>query len=170
MTPDVAKSGANHAWSKIWRVGNEARFRAPWGVAAGPNGTIMVADTDNHTIRRIAADGTVTTLAGVAGVNGFQDSDAGVPAVFNFPVGIAVDENGTSYVADRANQVFRRVQDDVTDIALRAVLGGGFENLELSILAGESSAAAHHHRLLVASARALGTNYPFVGCSARKRR
>src|SRR5580765_1206998 len=51
-------------------TGTNARFNNPWGVAADNSGNIYVADTDNHTIRKIATNGVVTTLAGLAGVSG----------------------------------------------------------------------------------------------------
>jgi sugar lactone lactonase YvrE len=45
-------------------VGSAARFRTPSAVAVDTAGNLYVADYGNHTIRKIAADGTVTTLAG----------------------------------------------------------------------------------------------------------
>lgn len=42
----------------------EARFRHPLGVAAAPDGSVVVADTENHALRRVAPDGRVTTVAG----------------------------------------------------------------------------------------------------------
>ena len=55
--------------------GTAAQFHAPHGVAIDGNGHIVVADTVNHRIRRVAPDGTVTTLAG-SGARGFADGAA----------------------------------------------------------------------------------------------
>jgi hypothetical protein len=51
-----------------------ARFRTPWGVAVDNAGNIYVADTANHTIRKVTVLGYVTTLAGVPGMSGSTDS------------------------------------------------------------------------------------------------
>ena len=61
--------------------GANARFNLPGGLAFDPAGNLVVADTGNHTIRRIAPDGTVTTLAGSAGLQGTTDgvAPAGAP-------------------------------------------------------------------------------------------
>src|SRR5438128_1160510 len=54
-------------------LGASARFNNPWGVAADTNGNVYVADTANHTIRKITSGGGVSTLAGLAGVSGSAD-------------------------------------------------------------------------------------------------
>lgn len=93
------------------------------GVAAGPDGTIFVADSRNHAIRKIAPDGTVTTVAG-NGVAGFSNGN-GRAATFNSPNGIALDATGNLYVADFGNHVIRKVTaaGDVTTFAGSGVQG-----------------------------------------------
>jgi hypothetical protein len=49
-------------------VGSDARFSGLQGVAVDASGNVFVADTKNHTIRRIAPDGTVSTIAGAAAI------------------------------------------------------------------------------------------------------
>jgi hypothetical protein len=66
-----------------------------------------VADSGNHTVRRLDPDGSVRTLAGVPGRAGHQD---GMTALFNDPQGVAVDGLGDTYVADRGNCVIRRIR------------------------------------------------------------
>lgn len=94
-----------------------ARFNSPAGIAVGPEGVLYVADTGNHTIRRIAANGTVTTLAGLAGVAGSSDGK-GANALFNRPVGLALDGSGALIVADSGNSTLRRVAPDGTTSTL----------------------------------------------------
>lgn len=79
----------------------QARFNAPEGIAATAAGVVYVADTGNQTIRRIAADGAVTTLAGSAGSAGTADG-AGAIARFSSPRGLALDAAGNLFVADSA--------------------------------------------------------------------
>ncbi len=87
--------------------GANARFDDPRGIAVGPDGTVYVADTYNHCIRKITPDGDVTTLAGTDSP-GYVDA-VGASARFSCPWDIAVGPDGYIYVADRYNYRIRRV-------------------------------------------------------------
>lgn len=89
-------------------TGNAARFDVLAGAAVGPAGEIYVADTVNSTVRKIAPDGVVSTLAGTAGTLGSVDG-TGSAARFNSPYGIAVDAAGTVYVSDPGNDNIRKI-------------------------------------------------------------
>ena len=89
-------------------TGGSARFYEPEGVAVDSGGNVYVADTWNHTIRKIAPGGVVSTLAGSAGNYGSTDG-TGSAALFNQPQGVTVDSTGTLYVADTGNQTIRKV-------------------------------------------------------------
>jgi sugar lactone lactonase YvrE len=101
-----------------------AEFDVPSGVAVDAAGTLYVADTGNHAIRRVAPDGTVTTIAG-DGSAGFQDG-AGQSARFNAPIGIAVDRAGALLVADSCNDRIRLVDSAG---AVRTLAGDGTAGL-----------------------------------------
>jgi streptogramin lyase len=88
--------------------GSAARFNFPYGVTVTASGTVYVADTNNHLIRKITPEGVVTTLAGSAGVSG-STNGTGTSARFNFPNGVAVDGTGTVYVADSSNFTIRKI-------------------------------------------------------------
>jgi NHL repeat len=88
-----------------------ARFNAPRGIAAAKDGSVYVADTGNHTIRRITPDGTVTTVAGEAGVFGSNDGPA-LQAHLNTPSGIDVNESGVVFIADTGNDTIRMLTPD----------------------------------------------------------
>ena len=89
-----------------------ALFKLPWRSVADAAGNIYVADRDNHRIRKIAADGTVSTVAG-SGVAGFADGPAAT-AKFNQPLDVVVDPAGNLYVADNLNHRIRKISIDGT--------------------------------------------------------
>ncbi|HEV7406778.1 MAG TPA: choice-of-anchor tandem repeat NxxGxxAF-containing protein [Chthoniobacteraceae bacterium] len=88
--------------------GSVARFHNPEAVATDALGNVYVADRDNHTIRKIAADGTVSTLAGSPGVQGTADGPGSTARFYN-PAGVAVDGAGNVYVSDLGNRRIRKV-------------------------------------------------------------
>ena len=89
-------------------TGAAARFALPYGLAVDGAGSVFVADTGNHTIRRVViSTGQVTTLAGLAGAAGSTDG-AGSVARFNNPYGVAADGVGNVYVADSINHTIRK--------------------------------------------------------------
>ncbi|MGB7217219.1 MAG: IPT/TIG domain-containing protein [Vicinamibacterales bacterium] len=100
-------------------TGSAARFVYPAGVAVDGSGTVFVADTDSHTIRKITSAGVVTTLAGVAGTGGSADG-TGTAARFTFPFGVAVDGAGNVFVADAGNHTIRQI----TPAGVVSTIGG----------------------------------------------
>ncbi len=103
-------------------IGSAARFNTPLGLAVDTNGIVFVADSGNHTIRRIATDGTVTTFAGIAGSFGATDG-VGTNANFNNPVGLALDPNGNLFVADANNHTIRKITPDGSVSTFAGVAG-----------------------------------------------
>src|SRR5712691_4338873 len=89
-------------------TGSLARFNLPNALATDGAGNVYVADTFNHTIRKITPAGVVTTLAGTATVPGSADGP-GATASFNLPIGVATDSAGNVYVADLFNNAIRKV-------------------------------------------------------------
>lgn len=96
--------------------GDEAKFNQPRGIAIDTDGNIYVADSDNDRIRKITANGDVTTLAGLT--KGFSDG-IGSDARFNSPGDIATDLQGNVYVVDGGNHKIRKItpSGDVTTLA-----------------------------------------------------
>ena len=84
-----------------------ASFNNPKGVTVDYFGNVFVADTGNNQIRKISPSGSVTTLAG-SDSGGFADG-MGVAAKFFNPTGVAVDVNGSIYVADYSNHRIRKI-------------------------------------------------------------
>jgi glucose/arabinose dehydrogenase len=98
MPSEVVSTIAGGIGGLVEGPGVDARFRGPAGVAALPNGDILVADSVNSRIRLITmSTGIVSTLAG--STEGFADG-AGATAKFNYPYGIGVLPNGNIVVAE----------------------------------------------------------------------
>lgn len=78
-------------------------------VAVGADG-IYIADTENDCVRVIRGDGTIATVAGICGSEGFAgDGGLATAASLNRPGGIALDTAGNLYIADTHNQRVRVV-------------------------------------------------------------
>jgi serine/threonine protein kinase/sugar lactone lactonase YvrE len=88
--------------------GSAARFWAPFGIAVDRSGNVYAAEVANGTIRKISPAGQAGTLAGLAGNPGSSDG-AGDNAQFRNPWGVAVDRNGTVYVADTSSSTIRKI-------------------------------------------------------------
>jgi DNA-binding beta-propeller fold protein YncE len=103
----VKKAGTGVAGFKNGN-GAIAQFSNPSGLAVDKSGIIYVADTGNSVIRKIATDGTVSTLAG-SGSASFGNG-LGTQTGFNQPIGLAIDSTGKLlYVADTGNNLIRLI-------------------------------------------------------------
>jgi len=111
MTPAGAVTtlaGLARSYGSTDGTGSAARFDHPYGVAVDNAGDLYVADTRNHTIRKVTPDGIVTTLAGQAQQAGSADGFGGA-ARFQGPLRLAADNAGNIYVADSGNHLIRKV-------------------------------------------------------------
>ena len=89
-------------------TGIQAQFDTPCGIAIDQHENLFVSDTGNHTIRKIAPGGNVTTIAGIAGESGFANGTAST-ALFSSPLGIKAATNGTIFISDCGNHVIRAI-------------------------------------------------------------
>ena len=104
-----------------------AGFYDPSGIVVDDAGYVYVGDTGNNRIRKVAPDGTASTLAGGYTV-GFDDGPGGPQgtATFSDPRGIALDAQGNLYVADRGNYAIRKVAPDGTTTTIAGTGQAGF--------------------------------------------
>jgi sugar lactone lactonase YvrE len=87
----------------------DAQLFAPMGVCADNAGNILVSDTRNHRIRKIDADGNITTIAG-NGLNTFAgDGGPATAASITLPMSIALDNTGSLIVCDYGNNRIRKI-------------------------------------------------------------
>ena len=105
-------------------TGAAASFNGPYGLSVDGVGNIYVADTFNHTIRKITPARVVSTFAGTAGIHGAADG-TGSAARFNTPTDITVNSAGTLlYVADYGNNEIRKI----TSTRVVSTLAGSVNN------------------------------------------
>lgn len=103
-------------------VGTAARFSSPYGITRDAAGNLFVVDSDNHSIRRIAADTTVTTFAGGFTENGSSDGTAST-ARFSNPNAGTFDAAGNQFIADFANHTIRKITPTGTVSTLAGTAG-----------------------------------------------
>ncbi len=96
----------------------------PWAVAVAPSGTLFIADTGNHRIRKVELDtGVITTVAGT-GQSGFAgDGDLAAGAQLHDPQNTAVGPRGNLFIVDKSNHCIRRVELDTGVITTVAGTG-----------------------------------------------
>ncbi|MBA2378532.1 MAG: SMP-30/gluconolactonase/LRE family protein, partial [Blastocatellia bacterium] len=91
----------------------------PSGIAFVPDGSLLVADTGTHTIKKVDAAGAVTLVAGAENAPGDADGTV-ADARFTGPIGIAATAGGRIYVADTYNDAIRVIENG----AVRTIAGG----------------------------------------------
>lgn len=104
-----------------------ARFDKPSMVVFDSKGNMFVLDTGNHVIRKVTKD-RVYTFAG-SGKAGYRDGSDDT-AMFNNPLGLAIDRDDNLYVADSFNNVIRKVDPKGRVTTLAGVYGdmGGYKD------------------------------------------
>jgi sugar lactone lactonase YvrE len=94
----------------------------PTGVAVDAQGNIYISDSFNNRIRKVTGDGRIQTIAGTGATGYGGDGGLALAAMLAHPMGLAVDEHGNVYVADRENNRVRQITPQGT---IRTVIGSG---------------------------------------------
>lgn len=105
-----------------------AQIDNPFGVIRGPDGAIWFCEYSGQRIRRVALNGTISTVAGT-GEKGFSgDGGPALEATFNLPHELRFDSKGDLYVVDMANHAVRKIDlktKIITTVAGTGVAGYG---------------------------------------------
>ncbi|WP_237531022.1 RICIN domain-containing protein, partial [Streptomyces sp. SID3212] len=86
-----------------------AQLNKPIGLVLDSAGSLYIADSANNRIRRVTADGKISTVAGTGTAGTAGDGGAATSAQLNNPMGVAVDCVDTLYIADLSNHRVRKV-------------------------------------------------------------
>lgn len=100
------------AWTGDGGPGVAAGLHWPTALQLDADGNLLIADTFNHSVRRLAVDGTITTIAGSGSEGSSGDGGPAIAARLSQPFGVTVDDEGNVYIADRGNFKVRRVTPD----------------------------------------------------------
>jgi len=100
-----------------------AQIDNPFGVVRGPDGAIWFCEYTGQRIRRVAPDGTISTIAGT-GAKGYSgDGGPALQATFNLPHELRFDANGDLYVVDMTNHAVRKI--DMKTKIITTIAGTG---------------------------------------------
>ena len=105
----------------------KAQLRGPMGLTFGLDGSLYIADSLNERIRKVAPNGTITTVAGEGDVGFAGDGGPALQAFLNTPVAVALDPAGNIYIGDTSNNRVREVS--ITTGLINTIAGGNGESL-----------------------------------------
>ena len=108
-----------------------ASFYEPTGLGVTPDGTLYISDIGNFRVRRVGADGVVSTVA-LAGSDGYSgDGGPAVQAQASYMWGIAVAKDGMIYVVDEGNHRIRHLAPKIPGFSGDSLLASSEDGAEL---------------------------------------
>jgi uncharacterized protein (TIGR03437 family) len=124
----------------------QAQLNAPMGLAVDSSGNLLIADSQNHRIRKVSANGTISTVAGTGAPGYSGDGGQASSAALNEPEGVAADTAGNVYIADTVNDRVRVVASNgnistVAGNGLSAVYGSIWDETGVSTTTGDNGPA-----------------------------
>jgi sugar lactone lactonase YvrE len=103
-----------------------AQLRSPFGVSVAGDGSVLIADFGNQRIRRVAPDGTISTMAGNGNAGFAGDGGPATEAALAWPTAVAALPGGGFLIADWFNERIRRVDPDGTITTVAGTGATGF--------------------------------------------
>lgn len=100
-----------------------AQTNNPFGVVRGPDGAIWFCEYKGQRIRRVAPDGTISTIAGTGQTGYSGDGGPATQATFNLPHELRFDVKGDLYIVDMLNHVVRKIDMKTRTISTFAGTG-----------------------------------------------
>lgn len=103
-----------------------AQLNTPYGIILDKNDDLLIADSENHVIRKVGKDGIIHTFAG-SGQRGYDgDGGAALAAKFDSPQALAIDSQDRIYIVDEHNNAIRVIEVNGTVRTLVGAKGPGF--------------------------------------------
>ena len=127
LTPGLASTVAGTGISGYSGDGGQAtsaQFNFPMGMVRDGQGNVFVADVANSVVRKLSADGTVSTVAGTGSQGYSGDGGPATSAQLAFPTAVAIDSNGNLFIADYFNLCVRKV--DANGVISTLATASGF--------------------------------------------
>ena len=115
----VAGTGSGGSPDSESGVAVSQQLSLPQGLFVEKDGSVLIADTGNNRVRRLKADGTITTIAGVGNASYDGDGGPATSASLNGPVGLTEDDAGNIYINDSNSSAIRQIGADgiITTVA-----------------------------------------------------
>lgn len=131
ITPDgiihrIVGASRNGGFSGDGGAALAANLKNPLDVAVDSQGTIYIADTDNHRIRKIDSAGIISSLAGGASFGYTADGSAAKYALLYKPSSVALDAQNRLFIADSYNHRIRMID---TQGLIHTVAGSGLSEI-----------------------------------------
>lgn len=105
-------------------LATKAALNFPSAVVVADDGTLYIADTWNHRVRRVDSQtGIISTIAGTGQAKFFGDNGPAEKAALNEPVALALDGKGSLYIADQSNNRIRKL--DLSSGIISTIAGTG---------------------------------------------
>ena len=104
----VAGNGTS-GYSGDGGLGVNAELGPPYGLVADASGSVYIADSSNYRVRKLAVDGTITTVAGTGSYGNSGDGGLATSAQLKSPYGLAADTAGNLYIGDYGDNTVRRI-------------------------------------------------------------
>ncbi len=118
-------AGADH-FAGDGSTATSAVLDSPDGVLAAPDGSVYIADSANHRVRRVTLDGLISTVAGNGADDSYGDGGPAADAALRFPAGLAMDKSGNLFVSDTNSHLVRRIAMNRTITTVAGTGSAGF--------------------------------------------
>ena len=103
--------------------GVKAHINNPYGLVIGPDGALYFCDMDNHVIRKLSEDGTLSTEAASGKAGYLGDGGPAMEAQLNQPYEIRFDRDDQMVFVEMPNHLIRKVDSKTGTITTMAGTG-----------------------------------------------